>query len=516
MANDLLKGTIDMHCSMDLHLLSSLPTYNFTRYPFQCKAINEISSQPNIVRRSANYQPPIWHYDYIQSLRREYEGDTCTRQVHKMKGEVMRRMLLGLSYHFEDEIEKILESIYSANHGGDHMCKNEKKNGHNVSQDIFNTFKNEKGNFKTCLCDDTKGLLCLYEASFLLIEGETILEEARDKDEKLSAKVSHALELPLHWRMPRLETKWFIDVYRDKEGMNPLLLEFAELDFNMVQAAHQEDLKQASRWWKSTGMGEKFTFARDRLMENFLWTVGMAVSLNGTQMQWMDSIPYYMKIYFLVLHNSTNEMAFDALKEQGLDIIGCLKKVLVDLCRSFLLEAKCLQEYLKNAWISIAAPVALVHAYIFVTNPMTEEALDCLEEYSNIICWSSMILRLADDLGTSKDELKRGDVSKSIQCYMKETGASEEDAREYISPLISATWKRMNEERISNSPFSKMYLEVVMNLARMAQCTYQHGDGHGVQDCDNKDHVLSLLIHPIPLNRDQIKNVTIFKETKYE
>ncbi|KAG6650097.1 hypothetical protein CIPAW_06G019500 [Carya illinoinensis] len=496
---------------MDLHLLSSLPTYN-------SPAINEISSQPNIVPRSANYQPPIWHYDYIQSLRREYEGDTCTRQVHKMKGEVMRRMLLGLSYHFEDEIENILESIYSANHGGDHMCKNEslyaialrfrllRKNGHNVSQDIFNTFKNEKGNFKTCLCDDTKGLLCLYEASFLLIEGETILEEARE----------------------------------DKEGMNPLLLEFAELDFNMVQAAHQEDLKQASRWWKSTGMGEKLTFARDRLMENFLWTVGMAVialmttiddvydiygSLDKLELftnaveRWdtnaTDGLPYYMKIYFLVLHNSTNEMAFDALKEQGLDIIGCLKKVLVDSCRSFLLEAN-LQEYLENAWISIAAPVALVHAYIFVTNPMTEEALDCLEEYPNIIRWSSMILRLADDLGTSKDELKRGDVSKSIQCYMKETGASEEDAREYISPLISATWKKMNEERISNSPFSKMYLEVIMNLARMAQCTYQHGDGHGVQDCDNKDHVLSLLIHPIPLNRDQIKNVTIFKETKYE
>ncbi|KAG7973866.1 hypothetical protein I3843_06G018500 [Carya illinoinensis] len=509
MANDLLKGTIDMHCSMDLHLLSSLPTYNFTilaGYPFQCKAINEISSQPNIVRRSANYQPPIWHYDYIQSLRREYEGDTCTRQVHKMKGEVMRRMLLGLSYHFEDEIEKILESIYSANHGGDHMCKNEslyatalrfrllRKNGHNVSQDIFNTFKNEKGNFKTCLCDDTKGLLCLYEASFLLIEGETILEEARDKDEKLSAKVSHALELPLHWRMPRLETKWFIDVYRDKEGMNPLLLEFAELDFNMVQAAHQEDLKQASRWWKSTGMGEKLTFARDRRMLTkviaLMTTIDDVYDIYGS----LDKLELFTNaIYFLVLHNSTNEMAFDALKEQGLDIIGCLKKVLVDLCRSFLLEAKCLQEYLKNAWISIAAPVALVHAYIFVTNPMTEEALDCLEEYPNIIRWSSMILRLADDLGTSKDELKRGDVSKSIQCYMKKTGASEEDAREYISPLI-----------------------IVMNLTRMAQCTYQHGDGHGVQDCDNKDHVLSLLIHPVPLNRDQIKNVTIFKETKYE
>jgi (-)-alpha-terpineol synthase len=81
-----------------------------------------------------------------------------------------------------------------------------------------------------------------------------------------------------------------------------------------------------------------------------------------------------------------------------------------DLCRSYLLEAKwyhsgytpSLEEYIENAWISISAPVILVHACFSVTNPITEEALECLEEYPNIIRWSSMILRLADDLGTSK------------------------------------------------------------------------------------------------------------------
>jgi (-)-alpha-terpineol synthase len=126
--------------------------------------------------------------------------------------------------------------------------------------EIFNSFKNEIGKFKESLRNDTKGMLCLYEASFLSIEGESILEEARDfatkqlkeyikpnKAQNLSVMVSHALELPLHWRMLRLEARWFIDVYRSRKDMNPTLLELAELDFNMVQAAYQEDLKQESR-----------------------------------------------------------------------------------------------------------------------------------------------------------------------------------------------------------------------------------------------------------------------------
>jgi (-)-alpha-terpineol synthase len=126
--------------------------------------------------------------------------------------------------------------------------------------EVFNNFKDERGDFKACLCEDMKGMLSLYEASFLSIEGENILDEARvfstkhleeyvkkNKDKNSYAIVSHALELPLRWRMLRLEARWFIDIYRRREDMNPILLELAELDFNIVQATHQEDLKQVSR-----------------------------------------------------------------------------------------------------------------------------------------------------------------------------------------------------------------------------------------------------------------------------
>jgi (-)-alpha-terpineol synthase len=41
----------------------------------------------------------------------------------------------------------------------------------------------------------------------------------------------------------------------------------------------------------------------------------------------MDRLPYYMKLCFLALHNSINEMAFDILKEQAFHIIRYLRKV---------------------------------------------------------------------------------------------------------------------------------------------------------------------------------------------
>ncbi|KAM7522931.1 hypothetical protein LguiA_012833 [Lonicera macranthoides] len=301
------------------------------------------------------------------------------------------------------------------------------------------------------------------------------------------------------------------------------------------------------RWWKNTRLGEKLKFARDRLMENFFWTVGvifepqfhycrrMSTKVNslvtiiddiydvyGTldelelftnaverwDVSAIEQLPDYMKICFFSLYNSINEMAYDVLKDQNSNIISYLKNAWVDLCKSYLVEAKwyhngytpTLEEYLENAWISISAPTILVHAYFFVSNPQSKDALDCLEKYPNLFRWSSTILRLADDLGTSQDEIKRGDNLKSIQCYMHETGVSEEEARKYIHYLISEAWKKMNEERVvKDSPFIQTFVGIAMNLARMAQCMYQHGDGHGIENHETQDRVMSLIIQPISL-----------------
>lgn len=128
--------------------------------------------------------------------------------------------------------------------------------------DNFDGFYDNTAGFSN---EDTKGMLYLYEASFLAIEGEKELELARNLTEKhlreyladhqnknymdqnLVELVHHALELPLHWRMLRIETKWFINYYKKRQDMIPFLLEFASIDFNIVQEAHVEDLKYVAR-----------------------------------------------------------------------------------------------------------------------------------------------------------------------------------------------------------------------------------------------------------------------------
>uniref|UniRef100_A0A1W7HBW9 Putative trans-alpha-bergamotene synthase n=1 Tax=Scoparia dulcis TaxID=107240 RepID=A0A1W7HBW9_SCODU len=537
-------------------------------------------------RRSGNYSSSIWDDDYVQSLSSPYSAKRYLEQAEELKDQVTIIMKatedqmdqlelidilqrLDIAYYFQDEIGKMLEKIYLTEHCNDYSTMGKdlypvslkfrllRQNGYQVPQEVFCCFMDEQGSFQKDIAEDVKGVMSLYEASFLSLEGETIMDLAREfsashlkkklteieDDKSLTEQVRHALELPLHWRVQKLEARWFINVYDKKFNANIILLELAKLDFNISQAKYQNEIKQMSRWYKETGLVEKLSFARHRLVECFLWALGFIPELqfgyarkiltkiavlitimddiydvygtldelklfNDTIKRWdinsLDDLPEYMRICFLALFNCTNELAYDILRDQGLNLISNLRKLWAELSGAYYLEAKwyysgyfpTLNEYLNVAYISISGPVLLFHAYFSIINPINKEDLQNLEHHPGIIRFPSMVLRLTDDLGTTSDEIKKGDVPKSIQCYMNDTGSSEEGAREYIKRLIDVTLKRMNKEILMESPL-RNFVGTAMNLARISQCMYQHGDGFGIPHHETKKNLVCLIVEPI-------------------
>lgn len=96
-------------------------------------------------------------------------------------------------------------------------------------------------------------------------------------------------------------------------------------------------------------------------------------------------------------------------------------------------------------------------------------------------------------------ELSRGDAPKSIQCYKHEKNVSEDVAREKLRELISVNWRALNGDRTSSSPLEEYLKRVAINIPRMAQFLYEHGDGYGIPDGETKNQIELLFIQPIEL-----------------
>ncbi|KAL2460390.1 Tricyclene synthase [Abeliophyllum distichum] len=352
--------------------------------------------------------------------------------------------------------------------------------------------------------------------------------------------------------------KWFTEFDKDyrhsvKLGNNMRMGEVGDVKQVVSDVYYIPELKNNLLW-----LVEKLPFARDRLVECFFCTIGglfepqygfcrtiltkvmslltviddiygvygtleelelFTCAIERWDVNTIEQLPDYMQICYLAVVNFVNEMAYDILKDRGLVIIPYLRTTWTDICKAYLQEAKwyfngytpTLEEYMKNACITISAHVIMSHAFFSVTNPIEKEAVEYLQKYPVVIHWLATILRLADDLATSSDELKRGDVATSIQCYMKDTGASEDEARKHIKFLIRETWKKLNKDQHVDSPFSQTFIGIAVNFARMAKYLYQHGDGLGIQNLEVKHRIIAYSSLAENLNSMAIININILK-----
>ncbi|KAK9673791.1 hypothetical protein RND81_12G190100 [Saponaria officinalis] len=371
-------------------------------------------------RHLAQFQPDLWGDTFLAFTLPHEETEKQRKDEVEVLKELVKKELvandkdpketlvyidaiqrLGVAYHFEEEIQVILQNFFNSIQYDDSYSNDLhyvslrfrilREHGFRVSSDVFSKFKNE-GNVKDTYRSDVKGILSYYEASQLKLRGENELDEAlsytsgllssfaTDPNCCMASQVSHALKLPLFKHTPRLESTYQIKLYESNPSRDDTLLNLAKLDFNLLQVLHIKELQDITRWSESIGFSTKLPpFSRDRLVEAYFWTLGAyyepkysraRIILNklfkiisitddiydayGTfpELQlftdaiqrWDKScgnlLPDYMKFFYEVVLDTFEEIEKELANEGRSYAVNYLRKEMKASCEAYMQEAK--------------------------------------------------------------------------------------------------------------------------------------------------------------------------------
>ncbi|XVE80840.1 hypothetical protein DITRI_Ditri15bG0012800 [Diplodiscus trichospermus] len=473
---------------------------------------------------------------------------------------------LGVAYHFEKEIEEALKNIYHDRNDieSDDLYTTAvrfrllREHGFNVHCEVFNKFKDDKGNFKAYLVSDVRGLLELYEAANFLVHGENILEEALAfttfhlelavtmVDSPLSTHVANVLKRPLHKSIPRLVARSYISLYEGYGTEDENFLKFAKLDFNILQHLHRKEICEQYRWWKRLDVTTNFPFTRDRMVECYLWILGMyfepqyslgrtfttkiiamtsilddiydaygtheelkllSKAIHRWDINCTDQLPDYMKLYYSELLNVYREME-DLLTPQGKSYrVQLAQEAMKQQCQAYYDEAKwlhenhtpTLEEYMSVALVTTACHLLTVASFVGMDDTITKDTFIWTFNDPRILRASKIICRLMDDIVCHKFEQERGHIPSAVECYMKQYGASEEEACYEFNKRIMDAWKDINEEFLKPTAVPVSALNRILNLTRVMYLLKKDEDAYTHVGEEAKTSITSLLIDPIPV-----------------
>ncbi|XP_017979007.1 PREDICTED: (3S,6E)-nerolidol synthase 1-like [Theobroma cacao] len=475
---------------------------------------------------------------------------------------------LGIDHHFQYEIDEVLQKQYmlSCTNGVHDYDLQEvalrfrllRQEGYFVPAGVFDRFKDREGGFRNELRRDIKGLMELYEASQLAVEGEDILDgarefssqalktwQSRELDQFSGRVIKTTLDQPYHKRLSRFTARNLLTNYQGTNGWINVLQELAKMDFNIVQSLHQTEAIRISNWWKGLGLAKQLEFARDQPLR---WYILSMVSLTDPSLseqridltkpisliyiiddifdvygtldeltlftqtvdRWdyaaTDRLPDYMKICFKALDDITNEISHKVYKKHGWNPVNSLRKAWVTLCRAFLVEARWFasgklpkaKEYLENGINSSGAHIILVHSFFLLGQGLNNKNVELIDNNPGMISSTATILRLWDDLGSAKDENQDGNDGSYVECYMKEhQGVEVESARKHVTHMISNAWKRLNHECLSRNPFSLPFARASLNIARLVPLMFSYDENQCLPGLE--EYVKSLLYERVPM-----------------
>ncbi|KAE8678069.1 Delta-cadinene synthase isozyme A [Hibiscus syriacus] len=507
----------------------------------------------NFAPKNVDGATQLQHEELKEEVRRLIKVDVHDDLLHKLRLiDTIKR--LGVSYHFEREIEEALHNAYEHHYNYDQTLEATslrfrllRESGFNVPCETFSKFKDDEGNFSKSLTSDVNGLLELYEAAHLLVHGEVILEEALafttthlelakaagNLEYPLSTLVSNALYQPIRKSFPRLEARRFIAIYQDDASDDKTLLKFAVLDFNL--------------WRKDLDFATKLPFARERLVELYFWMLGMYFEpkysfateiltkvvtmisimddkydsygtfeelqlLTDAIQRWDDDcvnqLPDYMKLFYKPLLDLYKEVE-EAMGRQGQSY--CVQYSInqfKQLSESYFAEVKwyhenyvpTMEEYMRVGVTSAATTAINGTSLVGMGSVLTPEIFNWSSNDPKIIVACAVYARLFDDIVTHKERVH---CASAVECYMREHGISEEEACSELKKQVDTVWKDINHEMMFGETSKVVPMSVltrVLNLIRDVEFMYKAGDGYTHVGETTKDGITLLLIDPISIS----------------
>ncbi|KAK4399507.1 Bicyclogermacrene synthase [Sesamum angolense] len=536
-------------------------------------------------RPLANYHPNLWGNRFLlhiprpavvreEQLVEELKVD-MKRGLKEVSNDYMRQLQmvdaiqrLGIAYHFKEEIDQALQNLFETFHD---YCKENhdlystalsfrllRQHGYRVSCEIFEKFKDARGEFKVPNIEEVKGVLEFYEATHLRVHGEDVLEHgfvfSRNYLESvlptltnpIAQQVHHALNHYSNRRgLPRLEARHYISIYEQYSSHHKGLLRLAKLDFNLLQSFHKKELSELYRWWKGIEVEKKLSYARDRMVETYFWILGVyfepeyavarkiltrvqalaslvddtfdayatfqelqifTQAIERWSISCLDQLPDYMKIIYKELLEVYEEIE-EEMRKQGTEYrvaygIEAMKVVV----RDYLEEVKwreqaykpTTEEYMRVATRSCAYTSLIIISFLGMADVASREAFDWVLSQPRIVRAALVICRLTDDIVGHEFERKRDHVPSSIECYIEEHNVSKQDAVDEFKNRIEAAWKDINEAFLRPTKIPAPLLDRILNFSRVIEVMYSKGDWYTNVGPEMQSFINQLLIEPIP------------------
>ncbi|KAG2632736.1 hypothetical protein PVAP13_2NG122900 [Panicum virgatum] len=251
-------------------------------------------------------------------------------------------------------------------------------------------------------------------------------------DPELAAEVEYTLETPSYRRVERVEARRYISVYEKRATRNDTILEFAKLDYNILQALYCEELKALTLWWKGLQSQAYARFARDRVAEMHFWMLGIVYephqsyarmalakwlklvslmddicdnystteeydmfisSLERWDKQSSEKLPAYMKALFIFMLNTISDI-MEELKLQKNKHAEFVKELFIDMAKRYGAERKWRDEHYvpakvkEHLQISVgsSASMHIVNvSFILMGDITTREAIEWAFSYPEMI-----------------------------------------------------------------------------------------------------------------------------------